>query len=41
MASPVFLSPSWYFVAKMYELTFALLVPSYGAQERNLAAQGG
>ena len=25
----------------MYELTFALFVPSYGAQERTLAAQGG
>lgn len=41
MASPVFLSPSWFFGAKMYELTLALFVPSYGAQERNLAAQGG
>lgn len=41
MASPVFLSPSWYFGAKMYELTFALFVPSYGAQDRTRAAQGG
>ena len=40
MASPVFLSPSWYFGAKMYELTFALFVPSYGAQETTRAAQG-
>ena len=41
MASPVFLSPSWYFGAKMYELTLALFVPSYGVQERTRAAQGG
>ncbi len=41
MASPVFLSPSWYFGAKMYELTFALFVPSYGAQDRTRPAQGG
>ena len=41
MASPVFLSPSWFFGAKMYELTLALFVPSYGAQETTRAAQGG
>ena len=41
MASPVFLSPSWYFGAKMYELTFALFVPSYGTQDRTRTAQGG
>ena len=41
MASPVFLSPSWYFGAKMYELTFALFVPAYGAQDRTRPAQGG
>jgi hypothetical protein len=40
MASPVFLSPSWFFGAKMYELTLALFVPSYGAQETTRAAQG-
>ena len=41
MASQVFLSLSWYFGAKMYKLTFALFVPSYGALERTRAAQGG
>ena len=41
MASQVFLSLSWYFGAKMYKLTFALFVSSYGALERTRAAQGG